>query len=37
MKKIGAEVKYEECANTPMEQFAKTGGVKICSTFFLEC
>ncbi|KAG2345234.1 alpha/beta-hydrolase [Suillus weaverae] len=25
MKKIGAEVRYEECANAPMEQFAKTG------------
>ncbi|KAG1889392.1 Alpha/Beta hydrolase protein [Suillus subluteus] len=25
MKKIGAEVKYEECANALMEQFAKTG------------
>ncbi|KAG1825608.1 Alpha/Beta hydrolase protein [Suillus subaureus] len=25
MKKIGAEVKYEECANAPMKQFAKTG------------
>ncbi|KAG1810120.1 Alpha/Beta hydrolase protein [Suillus plorans] len=24
-EKIGAEVKYEECANAPMEQFAKTG------------
>jgi hypothetical protein len=27
MKNIGAEVKYEACANAPMEQFAKTGDV----------
>ncbi|KAG2109563.1 Alpha/Beta hydrolase protein [Suillus discolor] len=33
MEKIGAEVKYEECANAPMEQFAKTGDASFCPTF----
>jgi hypothetical protein len=37
MKKIGAQVKYEECPNAPYEQFVKTGDVCIYPTSVLEC
>jgi hypothetical protein len=36
MKKIGAQVEYEECPSAPYEQFYKTGDVCFCPTFFLE-
>lgn len=36
MKKIGAQVKYEECPDAPYEQFVKTGDVCYYPTSFLE-
>jgi hypothetical protein len=37
VKKIGAQVKYEECPDAPYEQFVKTGDVCFCPASFLEC